>query len=351
MKKIVCFTIYLMINICFVFSQTNVFPSSGNVGIGTISPVNLLEIASGSGGTILTLKRNNANISGSFGHIGFKNSDNFFVASIGVIGDGGNTGSHLVFKTMTASDKTDCFSVTERMRITNNGKIGIGTSAPDAMLTINPGAVSTTNLSGTNFNLGSLLKSTSGRSGYVAVVDNNWLNNAGSNGHFISLFPYDNVSGTNDDLQWKAFRLMSGSSLQDKFWVNKNGDGYYAGSLAIGTITIPSGYKLAVDGKIRAREIKIDTDTWSDFVFSPNYKLRSLEETEQFINENGHLPEIPSAGQVKEEGISLGEMNAKLLQKIEELTLYNIEMNRKIEMLIEKNKNLENEMEQLKTNN
>ena len=87
-----------------------------------------------------------------------------------------------------------------------------------------------------------------------------------------------------------------------------------------------NGYKLAVEGKIRAREIKVDQETWSDFVFHPNYQLRTLQETETFIKENGHLPDIPSAEQVEEEGISLGEMNAKLLQKIEELTLYNIEM-------------------------
>lgn len=72
---------------------------------------------------------------------------------------------------------------------------------------------------------------------------------------------------------------------------------------------------------------------WSDFVFENDYDLPTLEEVEEHIAENGHLPEIPSEAEVTENGINLGEMDAKLLQKIEELTLYLIEQNKEIKEL------------------
>ncbi|AFD07516.1 hypothetical protein [Solitalea canadensis] len=102
------------------------------------------------------------------------------------------------------------------------------------------------------------------------------------------------------------------------------------GNIGIGT-NDPKGYKLAVVGKIRATEIKVEATPWPDYVFMPNYNLPSLQETEQHIKEKGHLPGIPSAEEVKNNGVDLGEMNAKLLQKIEELTLHLIEQNKQLQ--------------------
>lgn len=101
------------------------------------------------------------------------------------------------------------------------------------------------------------------------------------------------------------------------------------GYVGIGT-TSPK-YKLDVMGQIHAHEIVIDTATYADFVFEDDYNLRSLTEVESFIEDNGHLPEIPSEAEAKKNGMSLGEMNVLLLQKVEELTLYLIEMKKENE--------------------
>src|SRR5690606_14357225 len=94
----------------------------------------------------------------------------------------------------------------------------------------------------------------------------------------------------------------------------------------------PGTWKLAVNGNIRAKEIKVETG-WSDFVFEEGYELPTLGEVAQHIKEKGHLKDIPSAKEVKENGIFLGEMDAKLLQKIEELTLYTIQQEKQLHNL------------------
>ena len=105
------------------------------------------------------------------------------------------------------------------------------------------------------------------------------------------------------------------------------------GNVGIGT-TNPGTYKLAVVGSIRAQEIVVDTG-WSDFVFENNYRLPPLNEVEQFISENKHLPGIPTEAEVKKNGITLGNISSKLLQKIEELTLYVIDLKKENDSLKE----------------
>lgn len=118
------------------------------------------------------------------------------------------------------------------------------------------------------------------------------------------------------------------------------------GNVGIGTIN-PNGWRLAVNGKIRAKEIKVETE-WADFVFYSDYKLPTLAEVEKHIKEKGHLKDIPSAVEVEKNGIHLGEMNSKLLQKIEELTLYTIQQQKEINTQKEKIENVEKENKFLK---
>jgi len=92
----------------------------------------------------------------------------------------------------------------------------------------------------------------------------------------------------------------------------------------------------AVDGKLTAKEIEIKINTGADFVFEPDYQLKPLSEVETFVKENRHLPEVPSEKQMQEDGLNVNDMQIKLLQKIEELTLYVIEQDKKIKILEER---------------
>ena len=117
---------------------------------------------------------------------------------------------------------------------------------------------------------------------------------------------------------------------------------YLSDKVGIATNDIPPGYKLAVDGKVIAEEMKVQvSEQWPDYVFDDSYELKSLAETKRFIEQNGHLPDVPSATEVDENGISLGKMDAKLLRKIEELTLYLIAQDKEIKQLKEKLQQIE----------
>ncbi|SDE67635.1 Fibronectin type III domain-containing protein [Pricia antarctica] len=116
---------------------------------------------------------------------------------------------------------------------------------------------------------------------------------------------------------------------------------FAAQTLGIGT-TDTQGYALAVAGNVLAESVKIALQTnWPDYVFDKDYSLYSLEEVERFIIEKGYLPGLPSADEVKDNGIDVGEMNALLLKKIEEITLYVIQQDKKIKELEKKGKRLE----------
>jgi hypothetical protein len=113
-----------------------------------------------------------------------------------------------------------------------------------------------------------------------------------------------------------------------------------SGQVGIGTNPVPAtGYALSVDGKIIGEELKVQmSQFWPDYVFDEGYKMLSLHELEKHINQYRHLPGIPSATAIKEaNGFEVGEMNRLLLEKIEELTLYVIDLQKQIDTLNGKN--------------
>ena len=128
---------------------------------------------------------------------------------------------------------------------------------------------------------------------------------------------------------------QSTSTVGTGAWTEVSAQGItYADKVGIGTDKLTEEYQLSVSGTIRAEEVKIyNSGTWADYVFETDYTLPALDDLEVFIREHKHLPDIPSAVDVAQEGLPLGEMDALLLQKIEELTLYIIEQNERIKML------------------
>ncbi|HEX5153100.1 MAG TPA: hypothetical protein VFW07_16735 [Parafilimonas sp.] len=106
-----------------------------------------------------------------------------------------------------------------------------------------------------------------------------------------------------------------------------------AGNIGIGAD--PSIYKLDVCGTIRAKEVLVQTG-WCDYVFDKNYNLRSLDEVENYINTNKHLPDVPSATEVENKGVKVAQMDSILIKKVEELTLYIIDQNKQIQQLQQK---------------
>ncbi|PTS92778.1 hypothetical protein DBR11_26340 [Pedobacter sp. HMWF019] len=186
-------------------------------------------------------------------------------------------------------------------------------------------------------------KDASGSSATLDLVI--WLRGGGTTYHYKSLYPttcrvFDGVANplpfqeeggpahsfkTSPDLYVNSEGLTNSGSAA----FHGGGTNYFAGNMGIGTQDT-RGYKLAVSGNMIAESVKVQLQSaWPDYVFSKDYTLPSLKETEKHIKENSHLPGIPSAAEVKTNGIDLGEMNAKLLKKVEELTLYVIDLNKK----------------------
>ncbi len=137
-------------------------------------------------------------------------------------------------------------------------------------------------------------------------------------------------------------RIMAGYG-KDQITVKTNGN--------VGIGTTNPAYTLEVNGTVKASVLKSTAHTWSDFVFEDGYELISLEKVQKHIKEFGHLPGIPSEKEVTAKGIDLAQMDAKLLQKIEELTLYTIAQEEKLEHQNFKIEKLEKENAALKSIN
>lgn len=226
---------------------------------------------------------------------------------------------------LTAAGQTNSFPAT--------GHAGIGTTAPGDLLEINSGTLRkgiTIKGDGTAGVFNDILFSNSIKPDPALHKVHSWVMSHRKDGYFT------NGPVGESSLEFYALRTnsyyapLSFKSNGDVILVsNKNA---FSGNVAIGT-TDTKGYKLAVNGNISAKEIKVETTVWPDYVFEACYQSLPLRELEDYIKLHKHLPEIPSALEAERDGIALGEMNKMLLKKIEELTLYLIEMDKEISEL------------------
>jgi hypothetical protein len=247
----------------------------------------------------------------------------------------------------------------EKMRITATGNVGIGTGSPIAKLQVagqdnqaiayfhnNTGATGSVPgvhiEAGTNSNDYSLnVASSLGTPSFFVRGDGNV--GIGTKSPAAKLHVIGN--GSNSDTQWLALidpqtnsgtsasLLLGQSSGVSAIQVGANNNLTIqptGGNVLIGQTTQSNpAYKLDVKGKTRADEIVVNT-SGADFVFDKKYTLPKLSDVKAYIDKNQHLPEIPSAKEMQTNGMSIGEINTKLLQKVEELTLYIIEKDKQL---------------------
>lgn len=181
--------------------------------------------------------------------------------------------------------------------MTSDGKVGIGLNAPAGALDVN-----------NVFYTGT---------GTLIIRNQDYVSEGGE---LI-------LQGTPNHNPWSLDNLIG------DFRLHHSGTEYFRvrsnGNVGIGSQNPDA--RLTVNGKIKAKEIEVTTNIPADYVFEEDYALKSLEEVEAYVKEYKHLPGIPSAKEIKEQGWQVGEMSNKLLEKVEELTLHLIEQNKKIE--------------------
>lgn len=220
----------------------------------------------------------------------------------------------------------------DMMTLTSLGNVGIGTDNPGAKL----------ELFDANANL-TLLK----------LRNNNWACDQkvaiefwnGSNKSYATSKIVSQMDGCASDGEALVFETQTAgaTTTTPKLTIKNNGTILIPGQTKIGTksSTAHADAMLSVDGKIVSKSLYVTSLNWADFVFDKNYKMPTLSEIEAFYKENGHLQLIPSAEEVKEKGIDVGEMNKLLLQKIEELTILMVEQEKRMQIQEEKIQALE----------
>lgn len=199
-----------------------------------------------------------------------------------------------------------------------NGNVGVGINLDDPQFQLDVGNRMRIR-SGSGSTAGVLLNNptNSAAIAFMGVLDNN---TAGI---------YGNTAGWGLTMNTNNGNVGIGTSFPLQK-LDVNGNALISGNVGIGTVN-PS-YKLSVNGTIQSKEVIVETG-WADYVFEKHYQLLPLDEVERFIQRNKHLPNIPSAREIEEKGLPLGDVQKRMMEKIEELTLYVIELKKEIEQL------------------
>ncbi len=310
---------------------------NGNVGIGTKTPNGKLDIYGANFNTTNLIL--SANYVDKY-RWRLKTRDRGNAIDMDFTASDANDSEETVLKLTRSTSGRPEFQLYNDAIVANNGNVGIGTASPKEKLQVE-GTI---------------------KSQKLLLLDpnntDNW-NNVWESGFYQSYNATNapepnqwfwginmNHSSNNSEYKYNGQIVIKNNSLYPRMYfrstkvdgtgiwtrvLHSEGVQHINGSLGIGT-TNPNGWKLAVNGKIRAKEVKVEAN-WADYVFEDNYDLPTLQEVETHIKEKGHLQNIPSAQEVAENGIELGEMNKLLLEKIEELTLYTIQQEKEIKEL------------------
>jgi hypothetical protein len=344
-------------------AQENVIPENGNVGLGTTSPSARLQVA-GSARIDSTLVVNDSVTMTSSARVGadLKVDGDLYLPNAASIDR--LDGSTLLVR--AANGLVQSFGAEQLAGVIyslscdlvgvnpfwNNGpgklytecpgvRVGIGTANPEFTFDCRGDAKTSGHLwANQSLSVGT----TAGTFAKVNILNTNrpaviYANTVGNTQQYQRLmrFEYDNpdtkiMEVFNTATNQLAFELRADGQMDLHNGVTNIFHFGTNGMFSVSNNTQKT-FVVEASGLTRARKIKVDADVWADYVFEPGYKLMPLPEVESFLKEHKHLPSIPSEKVMKAEGIDLAEMNVKMMEKIEELTLYLIQQNKELEQV------------------